>query len=159
MTSKYLASNDMLSQAIELATIAHRGQTDKAGKAAILHSLHVMHYVETLEEKIAAVLHDVDEDTNVDIEHIRHLTNDLIAEAVILLTRKKGEKYEEFIDRIIESPHYEARLIALKVKIQDLNHNMDLSRLPEIDQRAKDRQIQYQKAHRKLEVALANTPK
>ena len=60
----------MLEKAIRIATEAHEGQTDKAGKEYILHPLRVMNSCESETEKICAVLHDVVEDTDITLEHL-----------------------------------------------------------------------------------------
>ena len=63
----------LLEKAIKIASICHEGQVDKAGKPYILHPLTVMESVDTLPEKILAVLHDTIEDTDTTMEDIRAL--------------------------------------------------------------------------------------
>jgi (p)ppGpp synthase/HD superfamily hydrolase len=114
-----------LERAIALAAQKHAGDVDKAGAPYILHPIRVMLGVETLEEKMAAVLHDVVEDTDVTLA-------DLAAEgfppavvrAVDALTKRKGEDYMDFVRRAGADP------VARRVKLADLADNMDLSRLP-----------------------------
>ncbi len=117
-------SHLMLSKAIIIATEAHLGQVDKGGEAYILHPLRVMMSIKDYEHKIVAVLHDVLEDTLVSAEDLRlEGFNEKIIEALIHLTRRDNESYEEFIDRVIKNP------IARAVKLADIKDNMDLSRL------------------------------
>ena len=118
--------SERLSLAAALSKSAHAGQADKAGKPYYLHPLYVSERVSTEDEKIVALLHDVLEDTFTCPETICDLFGDRVLEAVIAMTRKKQETYEEFIQRVAKDP------IARAVKIEDIKHNMDLTRLPEI---------------------------
>jgi len=116
-----------LEDAIALAVNAHKGQKDKAGNFYILHPLRLMFQMETEMEMIVAVLHDVIEDTSYSLEELR---NDgypqEILEALECLTKRGDEHYDVFIDRVKKNP------IALKVKIADLEDNMDMKRLKNI---------------------------
>ncbi|WP_042166471.1 HD domain-containing protein [Paenibacillus gorillae] len=112
--------------AISVALQAHKGQTDKGGMPYILHPLAVMNRVSTMEEKIAAVLHDVVEDSNVTFEQLRQLGFSAeIVEAVQGLTKQEGESYASFVARAAANP------IARMVKVADIQENMDLSRIKE----------------------------
>lgn len=143
--------NKMLNAAIIMATKAHWDQTTRDGKAYILHPLHVMNNVNSMEAKIVAVLHDVVEDTDVDLVHIRHAFNDFIANTVDLVTRQAEQSYSEFISRIISHSNQAEAFIAATVKMADLTHNMDLSRLSTVSQSDLDRNNKYKKAYRRLE--------
>ena len=110
--------------AISIALKAHKGQVDKGGNPYILHPLAVMNRVETIEEKIVAVLHDVVEDTEVTIDQLKETGfSEEILEAINLLTRAKEDSYEEFIDKTLKNR------IARNVKIADIKENMNLSRI------------------------------
>lgn len=109
--------------AYELAKRAHSGQVDKAGVYYINHPVAVSDRVYPEKEKTVALLHDVVEDTGITIECLRTLFDDEIADAVECLTRKSGESYNAYIRRVAQNS------IARHVKIADLSHNMDLSRL------------------------------
>ena len=115
-----------LERAIELAAAAHAGQVDKAGQPSILHPLRVMLRVSTEDERIAAVLHDVVEDTNVTLEQLVaegfHLT---VVAAVKALTKRPGESRMEAASRAVLDP------VARTVKLADNAENMDLSRIAE----------------------------
>lgn len=113
-------------KALRIAKTAHEGQYDKGGKPYILHPLTVAGKVEKPEEKITALLHDVVEDTDVTLEELSGTFPPLIVDAVDRLTKKKGQGYslEKYLEGVRENE------IARKVKLADLEHNMDLSRIP-----------------------------
>jgi guanosine-3',5'-bis(diphosphate) 3'-pyrophosphohydrolase len=113
-----------LERAIAIAAAAHESQVDKAGEAYILHPLRVMLRVTSLHERMAAVLHDVIEDTDVTLHQ-------LIAEgfppevtaAVDALTKRPGESRTQAALRAANNP------IAREVKLADNAENMDLTRI------------------------------
>src|SRR5690349_12469488 len=89
-----------LEEAIRIAVEAHRGQKDRAGAPYILHPLRMMLRVQTDAERMAAVLHDVVEDTDWTLDALReHGFPDEVVTAVDHLTRREGESYEEFVTR------------------------------------------------------------
>jgi GTP pyrophosphokinase len=133
-----------LERAIELAASAHAGQTDKAGATYIRHPLRVMEQMDTENERIAAVLHDVVEDTRCDLSTIENEFGSEIREAVAALTKQDDEEYQEFVERAATNE------IARKVKRADIEDNMDLTRLSELDQATVDKQKQYHEAWQKL---------
>lgn len=117
--------------AIALALEYHKDQEDKSGKPYIFHPLAVMMMLveqgESNEDILsAAVLHDVIEDCAVtEADLISKGVSKSCATLVTLLSKKEGEKYWDYIDRIKVS--HEARII----KLADLKHNSDLERLHE----------------------------
>lgn len=114
----------MLNKAEILATAAHTGQSDKAGKPYIYHPRTVAAMVETEEEKTVALLHDVVEDTSVTLDELRqHGFSEDVITAVDVLTKRPGVDYHEYTERVKQNP------LALAVKIADMTHNMDLSRI------------------------------
>lgn len=116
--------NGMLELAITLAAGAHRGQTDKGGQPYILHPLRVMAAMETNQERIVAVLHDAVEDSpDVRLPEIEATFGTRIAAAIDALTKRDGEDYDAYLDRV------KADEIAIKVKLADLKDNSDLARL------------------------------
>ena len=116
-----------LEDAILLAAQAHRGQRDKNGQPYILHVLRVMLRVETEDERMAAVLHDVVEDTPHTLDELRALGYpDAVVAAVDGLTRRPGETYQAFVARAAAHP------IARRVKLADLEDNMDVRRLADV---------------------------
>ena len=113
-----------LEHAIEIAVNAHKGQLDKANKPYILHPLRLMMKMITENEMIAAVLHDVVEDTDWTIEKLANEGfNKEVLFAVSLLTHDKKEPYHKYIDKLKQNP------IAVKVKIADLEDNLDIKRI------------------------------
>jgi len=113
-----------LERAIAIAAEAHGGQVDKAGAPYILHPLRVMLRVGTPAEQIAAVLHDVVEDTPWTLHELagEGFSPEVVA-AVDALTRREGESYEAFVARA------GANSVARVVKLADLAENMDMRRL------------------------------
>ena len=113
-----------IEQDIAFAATKHMGQVDKANAPYILHPLRVMMNVSTIQQKIVAVLHDVLEDTNTTVDELYELgcDNDIV-EAILALTKLKGESRTEAAKRTLQNP------IARVVKIADINDNMDLSRI------------------------------
>lgn len=131
----------ILEKAIAIAKIAHDGQIDKAGVPYILHPLMVMTCVDTLIEKTVAVLHDVLEDSSLTVEDLRsHGFSEEVIHVLDILTHKQGEPYFDYIRRVSENP------IARKVKIADLIHNMNLSRIKNPTENDFQRLKRYQKA-------------
>jgi (p)ppGpp synthase/HD superfamily hydrolase len=118
----------MLEKAILLAANAHAGQIDKAGNPYILHPLRMMLAMDTESEMIAAVLHDIVEDTQITFEELRKqgFSEDIL-EAVRHLSKHNDEDYVAFIEQISRDP------IARKVKLADLEDNMNIRRLKDQD--------------------------
>ena len=113
-----------LDHAIQIAVQAHAGQKDKAGKPYILHPLRLMLKMHTDTERIAAVLHDVVEDSDWSLEGLcQQGFQEEVITALDCLTRKENETYESFIERVNTNP------TARTVKIADLQDNMDLERI------------------------------
>lgn len=114
----------LLNLAIAIANQAHAGQLDKAGKPYISHPLTVMAQMDTLEGKIVAVLHDAIEDSELTIaDLVRQGFPEFITAAIAAITKLDGEPYEDYIVRV------KSNAIARKVKIADVTHNMDISRI------------------------------
>lgn len=114
----------LLGKAIEIATTAHAGQTDKGGVPYILHPIAVADGVETAEQKIVAYLHDVIEDTNITAGDLLAAGfPDNIIEAITVITKKDGVPYMDYLQSVKENE------LARVVKMSDIRHNMDLSRI------------------------------
>ena len=130
-----------LEKAISLATEAHKGQTDKNGDPYILHPLRVMARVQSETEKIVAVLHDIVEDTDYTIENLRENGySKQVLEAIECLTKRDGEDYDEYLNRCKSNP------IARKVKIADLEDNIDIKRLGVLKEEDLKRHNKYLRA-------------
>jgi (p)ppGpp synthase/HD superfamily hydrolase len=139
-----------LERAIEIAVLAHKGTSDKAGSPYILHPLRLMFSVEDVEAKIVAVLHDVVEDSKPphrwDMQDLtREGFSANVLEALDCVTARPDESYDAFIDRILPNP------TARRVKVADIVDNMNLLRLGrEITDKDVVRLRKYQRAHAKL---------
>ncbi|WP_436513118.1 GTP pyrophosphokinase [Clostridium thermobutyricum] len=136
---------EQLELAIKLASINHFGQKYKSNKPYIFHLLYVMNNVSDLNAKIVGVLHDILEDTNLtknDLLNYGFLED--IVSVVEILTKSKNQKYMDYIENIKRNN------IATKVKLIDLKHNMDLTRLSEISDKDLKRNIKYFEAYRRL---------
>jgi (p)ppGpp synthase/HD superfamily hydrolase len=134
-----------IEDAIALALDAHRGQLDRAGKPYILHPLRVMHNVETDEQRLVAILHDVVEDSPTTLDDLRRMGySAAVVEAVDCLTRRDDETYEQFIERIAPNP------LARRVKLADLLDNMDLRRSIPMKAEDLERFQRYQRAWERL---------
>ncbi len=140
-----------LNQAIVLAAEAHSGAVDKGSAPYILHPLRVMLAVEGIDAQIAAVLHDVIEDHGATRESLLAAGfASHIVEAVEAITRRYGEEYTTYIQRVATNP------LAKAVKIADLKDNMDLSRIPTPGPEDHARVLKYIDALQMLEEATTN---
>lgn len=127
-----------LERAIELAARAHAGQRDKGGQPYILHPLRVMMAVTTDAERIAAVLHDIVEDTSITFDDlVAEGFADDVVDAIRALTKFEGETREQAAKRIVRDP------IARAVKLADIADNMDLTRIPMPSERDHARLREY----------------
>ncbi|MCW6665483.1 GTP pyrophosphokinase [Aerococcaceae bacterium NML191219] len=131
----------MLELALKIAEKAHAGQVDKAGKDYIEHPIYVSSLVDSPEAKAVALLHDVLEDSDFTAEDllVAGLPREIV-EAVEILTKQSGESYDEYLSKIKRND------LARVVKIADLTHNSDLTRLHEVTQQDLDRQEKYREA-------------
>lgn len=123
----------------------HREQKDRAGKPYIEHAMRVSSSCKTLEAKIVGLLHDIVEDTPCTLKHLEDIGfNSDIVDAVRILTRAKGQRYNNYIANISRNN------LASEVKMRDLEDNMDISRLPSVTKLDEDRQRKYMRACQKL---------
>jgi (p)ppGpp synthase/HD superfamily hydrolase len=144
-----------LEHAISLAAKTHSGQVDKAGEPYILHPLRVMFRLSSDDERIVAVLHDVVEDSELSLEDLRDngFSEEVVRaiEAVTKLPEEEGSDvgYQAFVERAGNNP------IACKVKIADLQDNLEVTRLSSFSDKDARRVARYLKSLRYLE-KLAN---
>lgn len=135
----------MLEKAIIIAATAHQGQVDKAGEPYILHPIRVMLLGKTEDEKICGILHDVVEDTDITLESLKEEGfSDEILLALDALTKRHGESYDKFIERLLKNE------IACNVKLSDLSDNMDITRIKNPSQKDYERLEKYSKATNKI---------
>ncbi len=136
-----------LERAIALAAVAHAGAKDKAGAPYILHPLRVMSRVQGEAQQMAAILHDVVEDTPITLEQLRELGFPAdVVDAVGALTKRRDEKedYFAFVERA--GRHQVAR----SVKLADIEDNMDLSRIVAPTKKDHARVARYRRARKLL---------
>jgi len=134
-----------IEDAIVLAAQSHRGQVDKAGAPYILHPLRVMLRLKGEADRIAAVLHDVIEDTRITEEFLREQGyREEVLRALDALTRREGESYADFIERVAGNP------LARRVKLADLADNLDASRLPKIAPKDREGLARHQAAEERV---------
>ncbi len=134
-----------LEDAVGLALSAHKGQRDKVGQPYILHPLRVMMAVKGELAQMAAVLHDVVEDSDVSFEDLRRFGYDEELIGIVeLLTRRDDESYTEFVARAAGHP------VARAVKLADIEDNMDVRRLPTLGETELARLQRYRDAWRML---------
>ena len=130
-----------LERAIAIAAAAHEGQVDKGGAPYILHPLKVMLRVNTLEERIVAVLHDVVEDCGISFDDLRNEGfSETVLMAIASVTKVPDESYEAFVERVAQNP------IGRVVKLADLEENSDLSRIAEPSWEDLERVEKYRRA-------------
>ena len=121
-------------KAMEVAFSAHFGQKDKAGAPYIFHPFHIAENMPDEDTTVIALLHDVREDTDLTASDLRKFGfTPLQVEAVVAMSRKKDEQYFDYIQRVKENNY--ARI----VKLADLKHNSDKSRLLTLPQEEQDK--------------------
>jgi len=132
---------DMTRLAMKIAFEAHAKQKDRAGLPYITHPLHVAESMTTEDSCVVALLHDVIEDTDLTIEDLRGygFSEDQLT-AISLLTREKGEDYFEYVS------HIRGNELATVVKLSDLKHNSDITRIPKPTEKDLKRLEKYEKA-------------
>lgn len=139
-----------LEKAIIIAVQAHQGQVDKSSQAYVLHPLRMMLKLQTPEEQIVAVLHDVVEDTDVTMHQLAEAGfSDPVLTALGLLTHDKAIPYMNYIDAVAQNQ------LATNVKLVDLQDNMDMNRIPEPTDKDFKRLERYKVAFRFLSDAVA----
>lgn len=136
----------ILDRAKEIAKAAHEGQVDKAGKPYIEHPMRVMKMGKTVEEKITGVLHDVVEDSEWTFEMLEKegIPKDVMDALRCVTKLSEDEDYDHFIARVKTNP------LAIKVKLNDLKDNMDITRLDQVTEKDLARLNKYIRAYKQL---------
>lgn len=128
-------------KALRLCFDAHREQVDKTGLPYVFHPFHLAEQMKDEYSTVCALLHDVVEDTDCTLEDLRSMGfPDAVVDALALLTHDPAVPYMDYVKVIATNP------IARKVKMADLRHNSDLSRMDEVDEWALKRNEKYKKA-------------
>jgi len=132
--------------ALKLCFEAHKEQVDKSGMPYVFHPFHLAEQMETEETTIVALLHDLVEDTNYTIDDLVNMGFDKnVTDAISLMTHADGVDYMDYVRMIKENP------IAKAVKLADLKHNSDLTRLEAVHEKDIKRREKYLKAIALLE--------
>ena len=136
----------ILDRAKAIATSAHEGQVDKAGKPYIEHPIRVMNMGKTMDEKIVGVLHDVVEDSEWTFEMLeKEGMPKEVVDAIKCVTKlSEDEDYDHFIARVKTNP------LAVNVKLNDLKDNMDITRLGKVTEKDLPRLNKYIRAYKQL---------
>lgn len=144
MAERYEKKEMLLVKAEEVATYAHEGQTDKGGHPYIEHPRRVAARLKTIDQKIVGFLHDVVEDTKgiegkeITLEDLRNMGFPAyIVDAVDAITKRKKESYDQYLYRVFQND------LARAVKLADIAENMDLSRIPNVTDKDKERVKKY----------------
>lgn len=137
--------NEALAKAIKIAAEAFEKSMDKGGSPYILHCLAVMDGVKHLGFNVmtAAVLHDLLEDCP-DWNSARLKQEGFCDEVISLIeavTHSQNEAYDLYIGRLATHPEAKA------IKMADLMHNMNLTRLPALTSKAIERIKKYHTAY------------
>ena len=137
---------NLIEKSLDIALRVYTGQKDKAGKTYILHPLRLMNRMESDEEMAVALLHDVIEDSEM-TEH--DLLNEGIptnvVDAVKCLTKDSGEDYDDFINRVSKNA------LASKIKIVDIEDNINILRLKTLSEKDLMRIAKYHRAWNELQ--------
>lgn len=137
---------DETKRALKLCFEVHKDQLDKSGLPYVFHPFHLAEQMEDENTTIVALLHDVIEDTDFTLDDLRSWGfNKSVIEALALMTHDENVPYMDYIAKLQTNP------IARAVKLADLRHNSDLTRLDIVDERALSRVRKYAQAIKLLE--------
>ena len=132
---------DKTKKAMKICYEAHKDQVDKSGLPYVFHPAHVAEQMTDEATTIVALLHDVVEDTDYTLEDLAaEGFGKEILEAVALMTHEDDVPYLDYVAKLKDNP------IARAVKLADLAHNSDLSRIGEVDEETRQRLEKYKKA-------------
>lgn len=146
-----MKNHEMFSKMLVLATNAHHGQFDKAGKPHILHCLAVMYNLNTTDEELMCIAlgQDIAEDTSVTFQQLeKEGFSQRIVDGIRAMTKQRGESYEEYKAKV------KANKDAVLVKMADLRHNTDIRRLKGVTQKDIERTIKYHAFYEELKQCL-----
>lgn len=123
---KLKESNDLIYKSLEIVVKVFNDKKDKSNIPYIVHLLKVYEGVDCYIEKVCALLHDLIEDTSITYNDLKELNYpDNVIEILSYLTKIKGEDYNNYIKRIIDSNN----IHVYNIKLSDLRHNMDINRI------------------------------
>jgi len=132
---------NLTKKAMKLCFDAHKEQVDKSGMPYVFHPFHLAEQMTDEVTTVVALLHDIVEDTNTTFEDLeKYGFDEDIITALKLLTHNDDTPYMDYVAKI------KTNKIATKVKLADLKHNSDLTRLSVVDEKALKRKEKYEKA-------------
>ena len=137
---------EMTKKAWKLCFEAHKEQIDKRGMPYVFHPFHLAEQMQDEESTIVALLHDVIEDTDYTLDDLRKMGfDDSVLAAINLMTHEDGAPYMDYVEQFKTNP------IAKTVKLADLRHNRDMTRLEVVTIRDQERAEKYLAAIKLLE--------
>ena len=132
---------NLTKKALKLCFEAHKEQVDKTGLPYVFHPFHLAEQMTDEISTVCALLHDVVEDSSYTFEDLSDMGfPQEVIDVLKFLTHDDSVPYLDYVKEIKKNP------IATKVKLADLAHNSDLTRLDKIDERALERAEKYKKA-------------
>lgn len=136
-------------KALKISFEAHKNQTDKSGMPYVYHPFHLAEQMDDENSVCVALLHDVVEDTDMTLaDLIQAGFPEEVTDALALMTHDDLTPYMDYVERLSHNP------IAAKVKLADLAHNSDLTRLDVVREKDRERVLKY---HRAMELLKANS--
>lgn len=137
---------ELTKKALKLCFEAHKNQLDKSGMPYVFHPFHLAEQMKDEYSTVAALLHDVVEDTDYTFDDLKKMGfPSEVLDALKLLTHEDTVPYMDYVAMIKPNP------IAKAVKLADLRHNSDITRLDTVDEWAMKRQQKYLDAIKFLE--------
>ena len=131
---------DLTKKALKISFNAHKNQTDKSGMPYVYHPFHLAEQMDDEYSTCVALLHDVVEDTDMTLDELFGIFPKEVTDAIAMMTHNDSVPYLDYVKEIKNNP------IAAKVKLADLKHNSDLTRLDVVDDKALERVEKYKKA-------------
>lgn len=136
---------NLTKRALKLCFESHKEQVDKTGLPYVFHPFHLAEQMDDEISTVCALLHDVVEDTDLTLADLAEMGFPTeVTEVLALLTHDPAVPYMDYVKEISTHP------VATKVKIADLTHNSDLTRLDTVDDYARERNQKYMEALRLL---------
>ena len=128
-------------KALKLCFQAHKDQQDKSGMPYVFHPFHLAEQMTDEDTTVVALLHDVVEDTDYTLEDLKAMGfSDTVLEALKLMTHDPQVPYMDYVAAI------KPNRVAKAVKLADLRHNSDVTRMETMDEKAWQRKEKYLKA-------------
>ena len=129
---------NLTKKALSLCFEAHKNQLDKSGMPYVFHPFHLAEQMETEETVVVALLHDIVEDTDYTIDDLKNMGfPNTVTDAIALMTHDANTEYMDYVARIKTNP------IAKAVKLADLRHNSDTTRLDKVTEKDLKRVEKY----------------